>query len=101
MRESFFFCPELMLNDGRIQVDRIKNRLDPNYDFVATHGYRDVLVNFRVIKSPLACHSEADWLRLGLREHVCEIQLVPIEYLREKTEAGHKKYILYRNMQAA
>ena len=90
-----------MLSDARIKVDRIKNRLDPSYDLDATHGYRDVLVNFRVIKSPLACHSEADWLSLGLREHVCEIQLVPIEYLREKTEAGHKKYILYRNMQAA
>jgi hypothetical protein len=23
-----------------------------------------------------------------------------IEYLREKTDAGHNKYILYRNMQA-
>ena len=89
-----------MLSDARIQVDRIKNRLDPNYDLTATHGYRDVLVNFRVIRSPLACHSEANWLRLGLREHVCEIQLVPIEYLCEKTEAGHKKYIMYRNMQA-
>ena len=89
-----------MLSDARIQVDRIKNRLDPNSNIATTHGYRDVLVNFRVIKSPLACHSEADWLRLGLREHVCEIQLVPIEYLCEKTEAGHKKYIMYRNMQA-
>jgi hypothetical protein len=90
-----------MLNDDRIHVDCIKNRLDPNYDLATTHGYRNVFVNFRVIKSPLACYSEADWLRLGLREHVCEIQLVPVEYLSEKTEAGHKKYILYRNMQAA
>ena len=89
-----------MLNDDCIHVDRIKNRLDPEYKIATTHGYRDVNVNFRVIKSPLACHSEADWLRLGLSQHVCEIQLVPIEYLRMKTEEGHKKYIMYRNMRA-
>ncbi len=94
------FGLELIINDNRIQIDRIKNRLDPNYKIATTHGYRDVNVNFRVIKSPLVCHSEADWLSLGLNEHVCEIQLVPIEYLREKTDVGHKKYIMYRNMQA-
>ena len=98
--EDLANCLELMLNDNRIEVHRIKNRLDPNYKIATTHGYRDVNVNFRVVKSPLACLSEAEWLRLGLSEHVCEMQLVPIEYFRVKTEEGHKKYIQYRNMQA-
>ena len=89
-----------MLNDNRIEGYRIKNRLDPNYKIATTHGYRDVNVNFRLVKSPLECLSEAEWLRLGLSEHVREMQLVPIEYFRVKTEEGHKKYIQYRNMQA-
>ena len=55
-------------------------------------------VNFRVLKSPLASQSEEDWLKLGLSEHICEIQLVPMEYFqRSKIGEAHKNYIRYRN----
>jgi hypothetical protein len=60
-----------------------------------------VNVNFRVLKSPLASQSEEDWLKLGLSEHICEIQLVPMEYFqRSKIGEAHKNYIRYRNLRA-
>ena len=91
----------VLLKDEHIVVEPIKNRLDPNYDVHATQGYRDVNVNFRVLKSPLASQSEEDWLKLGLSEHICEIQLVPMEYFqRSKIGEAHKNYIRYRNLRA-
>ena len=98
--EDLANCLELMLNDRRIEVDRIKNRLHPDYNVMTTQGYRDVNVNFRVVKSPVECHSDANWIKLGLSEHVCEVQLVPIEYFRIKSDEGHKKYIQYRNLKS-
>ncbi len=67
------FCLELMLNDDGIQEYTASQTVcTPT---TTSWPLTDVLVNVRVIKSPLACYSEADCLSLGLREHVCEIQL--------------------------
>jgi len=82
-------------------VERVKNRLDESYDLTESQGYRDVLVNFRIVRSSVGCQSDASWIKLGLSKHVCEVQLVPLEYLRGKNDFGHGRYILYRNMQSS
>jgi hypothetical protein len=94
-------CLEVMIKDPCIIVDRIKNRLDESYDLTTSQGYRDVLVNFRIVRSSVGCQSDASWIKLGLSKHVCEVQLVPLEYLRGKNDFGHGRYILYRNMQSS
>jgi hypothetical protein len=90
----------VLLKDEHIVVEPIKNRLDPNYDITATLGYCDVNVNLRVLKSPLASQSEEDWLKLGLSEHVCEIQLALKEYFLRSKEEAHQNHIQYRNLRA-
>jgi hypothetical protein len=94
-------CLEVMIKDPCISVDRIKNRLDESYDLTKTLGYRDVLVNFCIVRSPVDCQSDASWIKLGLSKHVCEVQLVPLEYFRGKTDFGHRRYILYRNLKSS
>jgi hypothetical protein len=94
-------CLEVMIKDPCISVDRIKNRLDESYDLTKTLGYRDVLVNFHIVRSPVDCQSDASWIKLGLSKHVCEVQLVPLEYFRGKSDFGHRRYILYRNMKSS
>jgi hypothetical protein len=94
-------CLEVMTKDPYIIVDRIKNRLDESYDLTKSQGYRDVLLNFRIVRSPVVCQSDASWIKLGLSKHVCEVQLVPLEYFRGKTDFGHRRYILYRNMKSS
>jgi hypothetical protein len=94
-------CLEVLMKDPCTCVDRIKNRLDESYDLTKSQGYRDVLVNFRIVRSPVGCQSDASWIKLGLITHVCEVQLIPMEFLRGKTEFGHRRYILYRNMKSS
>ena len=94
-------CLEVLIKDPCICVDRIKNRLDESYDLTKSQGYRDVLVNFRIVRSSVGCQSDASWIKLGLSKHVCEVQLVPLEYFRGKTDFGHRRYISYRNMKSS
>ena len=83
-------------------MERVKNRLDPSFDAATiSYGYRDVLVNLRIVRSPVGCLSDASWIKLGLSSHICEVQLVPLEIFRLKTEFGHKRYVLNRNLKAA
>jgi len=58
----------------------------------------DVNINMRIVKSPVQSISDQDWVRLGLSEHICEIQLMPLSYAQEKTEVAHKNYIKWRNL---
>ena len=58
----------------------------------------DVNINMRIVKSPVKSISDQDWVRLGLSEHICEIQLMPLSYAQEKTEVAHKNYIKKRNL---
>ena len=95
-------CLECSIRDPCVVVERVKNRLDPSFDAATiSYGYRDVLVNLRLVRSPVGCLSDASWIKLGLSSHVCEIQLVPLEIFRLKTEFGHKRYVLNRNLKAA
>jgi len=91
---------ELILDDPVVEVVRIKNRLDSTYNCDNMYGYRDVNLNLRIVNSPVTCLSDQDWRRLGLCEHMCEIQLLTLSYAQEKTQHGHTKYIRYRNLSA-
>ena len=61
-------CLKLIEDDPEIQLERIKNRLDPAYRSVLSGGYRDVAVNLRIVS--------AHTVDLCLKLHVCEVQLV-------------------------
>ncbi len=95
-------CLECSTKDPCVVVERVKNRLDPSFDAATiSYGYRDVLVNLRIVRSPVGCLSDESWRKLGLFNHVCELQLVPLEIYQLKTEFGHERYVLNRNLKAA
>ena len=91
-------CLDLILADPLIKVEAIKNRLDPAYDITETPGYRDVNVKLRILGSPKECTTSASWNQLKLSGHVCEVQLLHMEFLKLKTSERHKNYIRYRNL---
>ena len=70
-------------------VVRIKNRMSDNYDARQTGGYSDCLVNVR-IKTELT-------RKLGLDNHVCELQLILKRFMVHRTLDGHKRYVAFRN----
>ena len=89
---------DLILADSAIRILRVKNRFAEDYDAVTEScGYRDIQLNAVLTQQVL---TEAGEIELGLHEHVCEIQfhLRPIYEL--KNEAGHKRYVTYRNQRA-
>jgi len=74
-----------------------------NNCYGSTHGTftcvcADVNINLKIVKSPVKSISDQDWVRLGLSEHICEIQLMPLSYAQEKTEVAHQNYIKWRNL---
>jgi hypothetical protein len=83
-RQSLYFetigglliCLQTINSDPSVQVLRMHNKLRPTYDATATAGYRDVLVNLRV-KTEEAALLGVDW-------HVCEVQLVLLEFAKAK-----------------
>ena len=62
-----------MAQDPEADVLRVVNRLHHNY---ATAGYRDVALNVRLETAEIAS--------LGLNSHVCEVQLVLIDFAKIK-----------------
>ncbi len=68
---------------------RVKNRFHPRYNAAVTAGYRDVCINLR-LTGPRARD-------LACAHHVCELQLSVLAIARHKSEAGHRRYIAYRN----
>jgi len=52
----------------------------------------------RIVESPIKSLSDQEWVRLGLSEHICEIQLMPLSYAQERTEGAHKDYIKWCNL---
>jgi len=76
-------------DDGELEVLRIKNRMSQKYDARHSRGYRDCLVNLR-IKTELT-------KKLGLDNHVCELQLILKQFMVHRTLEGHKRYVAFRN----
>ena len=63
-------------------------------------GYRDVNVKFRILRSPWPSISDEDWRQLGLLWHVCELQLLPVQFFHLKFRQSHTNYIRYRNLKS-
>jgi len=82
-------CLEALERDEHVVVERIKNRMDPSYDASLTVGYRDVMVNLRIVS--------AESRYLGLDMHVCEVQLVLQRFAELRHDEGHDRYIRLRN----
>jgi hypothetical protein len=61
-------CLRAMREDADVVFERVKNRLDPEYDSRVSAGYRDVAVNLRITNKLT--------LLLGLETHVCEVLLI-------------------------
>eukprot|EP00293_Proteomonas_sulcata_P019546 CAMPEP_0184295452 /NCGR_PEP_ID=MMETSP1049-20130417/6268_1 /TAXON_ID=77928 /ORGANISM="Proteomonas sulcata, Strain CCMP704" /LENGTH=38 /DNA_ID= /DNA_START= /DNA_END= /DNA_ORIENTATION= len=38
---------------------------------------------------------------MGVQGHICELQLVPAQVFKVKSDGGHKNYIRYRNLRGA
>jgi len=79
----------LCVEDQEIQVLRVKNRMSPSYNSRESCGYRDVLINF-CLNTPLT-------RQLGLSDHVCEAQIILKRFYEQKSDNGHKRYVVFRN----
>ena len=64
-------CLRTILDDGRVSVVEVKNRLAADYDDAASCGYRDIQLKVTVNSG---CFDREE-SGLGLHEHVCEVQL--------------------------
>jgi len=80
--------------DPEIEIVRIKNRLDPNYNSsTLSAGYRDVMVNIQVRNS--------ETMSLNIEFHIAEIQLIPRAVYERRTSgtfSGHVNYVLWRDL---
>jgi len=96
-RKSIYFehmhdltqCVKTITNHPDLVVERVKNRLDINYDAELSAGYRDVALNLRVVTPRTVA--------MGVETHICELQLILIEFAMLKHDAGHKRYVNFRN----
>jgi hypothetical protein len=90
--EDLCTCLKVISRDSNTRNLRVKNRYSRDFDARTTGGYRDVAVNL-VIETQ-------ETLELGVNGHVCELQLLLVQFHRLKTEDGHKRYVEYRNLRA-
>jgi hypothetical protein len=76
--EDLVVMLDRLRQDPEIQIVRIKNRLDPNYDSsTLSAGYRDVMVNIQVRNS--------ETMSLNIEFHIAEIQLIPRAVYERRT----------------
>ncbi len=61
-------CLRVIGEDPDVELLRVKNRLDPEYDSKSSAGYRDLGLNLRLLS--------AQTRELGVEAHVCEVQLL-------------------------
>jgi len=69
-------------------VHTIKNRYDPDYDGEATGGYRDInlQLSFRELDGT------------PFEGYVFELQIILSLFLEVKSDEGHRRYVLCRNL---
>eukprot|EP00283_Hemiselmis_rufescens_P008550 CAMPEP_0173419262 /NCGR_PEP_ID=MMETSP1357-20121228/1178_1 /TAXON_ID=77926 /ORGANISM="Hemiselmis rufescens, Strain PCC563" /LENGTH=899 /DNA_ID=CAMNT_0014381885 /DNA_START=11 /DNA_END=2710 /DNA_ORIENTATION=- len=80
----------IIVTDENVRVERIKNRLSPDYRSEETGGYRDVCINLRVVNK--------DAFALGAELHMCEVQLILLDFANLRSSEGHKRYVRARNL---
>ncbi len=61
-------CISAIGGDVDVVVERVKNRMDPEAEFRAVGGYRDVALNLRI--------DTEETRATGVETHVCEVQLL-------------------------
>jgi len=86
--EAIMTCITIIRKDPEVKVLRIKNRLAPG-SYVDT-GYRDLNISLQV--------QSDDAKALGAELHVCEVQLILMDFYELKTIKGHKAYVEFRNL---
>ena len=94
-RQSLYFdrvdrllkCLQAIHQDHAVQVLRVHNKLRPTYNAATTAGYRDVLVNLLLTTEGTK--------RLGVENHVCEVQLVLIDFAKTKVKMSSPAYTNY------
>lgn len=82
-------CLETVQADPDTVIVRVKNRLDPALDAHESAGYRDVLLNLRLLTPGTSS--------LLLDRHVCELQLLLQQFASLKSNEGHRRYVQFRN----
>lgn len=82
-------CLEVIATDIDITIQRIKNRMHPQYDPEQSAGYRDVMLNVSIATERTS--------RLMVANHLCEVQLVLVPIAENKNEQGHARYREWRN----
>ena len=89
-------CLRCVLEDRRIAVLEIKNRVSFKYNSDDSCGYRDIQLKIVVERDQF----NEDEIMVGLHEHVCEVQLHLDPIYKLKNDDGHKRYVTYRNQRA-
>uniref|UniRef100_A0A7S0MQ86 Uncharacterized protein n=1 Tax=Cryptomonas curvata TaxID=233186 RepID=A0A7S0MQ86_9CRYP len=83
-------CLRAIRTDPSVIVQRIKNRLDLEYNSSQSAGYRDVVLNLQISNEQTAT--------LGVDRHVCEVQLIHRIFADLKNNEGHCRYVEFRNL---
>uniref|UniRef100_A0A6U2FDA2 RelA/SpoT domain-containing protein n=1 Tax=Hemiselmis andersenii TaxID=464988 RepID=A0A6U2FDA2_HEMAN len=87
--DHLHLCIKTIAADDNVVVERIKNRMSPDYDSARTAGYRDVCINLRIVNRPAQA--------LGVELHACELQLLHRDYAALNSDDGHMRYMQARN----
>ena len=74
--------------DPAVTIVRAKNRMDPAYDSSQSGGFRNICLNL-VIVDDTTCKAST----VVTEAFVCAIH-------DRKTEGGHKRFVLFRDMRA-
>ena len=85
-------CLACIEADPAVFVLNVKNRFDPRYDGHTTAGYRNLALLLVIV--------DAETARLGVHDHVCELQLGLTQINELKTAGGHHNYRKWRDMRA-
>ena len=93
-RQSLYFedvrgiheCMRIIESDPSVELMRLCNKLQPSYNAKISAGYRDVLINLRL--------KTEETRRLCIDLHVCEVQLVLIDFA--KTKVSQRSPQLFR-----
>ena len=85
-------CFSVIAADPDVEIVRIRNRYDTEYDSNLSFGYRDVNINL-FFRSRSA-------VQLSVEAHVCEVQLILQSVAELKNGEGHGNYVICRNLRA-
>lgn len=80
----------------QVSVHTLKNRYEPDYNGEMTAGYRDI--NMQLSFEDMKGRIESGESSERLDGFVFELQIIMSGFLAIKSNEGHKRYILCRNL---